>query len=386
MHEQNPNFNETIPCHDSGTYQTGPSKPPKRPSVLITVLLMGVIFLGGIASSLGVMNFRLINRLMAQSEALQIADEDSASASHRPQLLIGSNRSDFLVPSGKLQMQFASGTDARELSEAQLRGSASACTVQITVSDEETSDYGVGLVLDENGYIAASAALVDGRDSIRVAASDGKSYDAILVASDVYTDMAVLYVENGLTAAQFSLSLSLSAPIWSCDSQSVAQGSLQCEIRSDRFRTEWIGTDLTDYVGPVFNSYGQVVGFQCCLGENSAMLSSRQMESILSQLIEDGYVSGHPQPGFRVRALTAFCRRYWELKEGGVQVTSVDSGAADVGLREGDILLSLNGEALQSAEQLYTVIADAKDGDTLCLELLRVGNPITLELNIKTGE
>lgn len=385
MHEQNSNPIETQHSHDNGTYQTGPAKPPKRPSVLITVLLMCVIFLGGIASALGVMNLRLFNRLMQQNEALQIAGEGTAGASHSPQLLIGSNHADFLVPSGKLRMQFASGTDAQELSEAELHSSASTCTVQLTVSDEETSDCGVGLVLDKNGYIVANASLVDGRDTITVTASDGSSCNAILVASDVYTDLAVLYVENSLPAAQFSLSLSLSAPIWGCDSKTLTQGALQREIRSDRFRTEWIGTDLTDYTGPVFNSYAQVVGFQCKIGSSSAMLSSRQLESILSQLVEDGSVSGHPQPGFRVRALSAFCRRYWGLDE-GVQVTSVDDSVSSVGLREDDILLRLNGEPLQSAEQLYTAIADAKDGDTLRFELLRVGNLITLELTAKTGE
>ncbi len=385
MREQNSNPSENTVVHESGTYQTGPSKPPKRPSALITVLLMCVIFLGGIAGALGVMNLRLLNRLMQQNEALQIADEGTAGEAHLPDLLLGSGRADFLVPSGKLQMRFASGTNAQELSEAQLRSCAIACTVQLTVRDEETSDYGVGLVLDENGYIAASASLVDGRDTITVTADDGTSCEAILVASDVYTDLAVLYVEKDFTAAQFSLSLSLSAPIFSCDAQSVTQGSLQRDVRSDRFRNEWVGTDFSDYVGPVFNIYGQVIGFQCKLGDGNAMLSSRQLESVLSQLAEDGSVSGHPQPGFRVRALTAFCRRYWSVDE-GVQVTSVDSSVSEAGLREGDILLQLNGEPLRSVEQLYAAIADAKNGDTLCFALLRVGNPITLELTVKTGE
>lgn len=66
MREHDPMTNEYSESWDSGTYQTGPSKPLKRQSVLITVLLMSVIFLGGIASALGVMNVHLLIRLTQQ--------------------------------------------------------------------------------------------------------------------------------------------------------------------------------------------------------------------------------------------------------------------------------------------------------------------------------
>ncbi len=51
---------------DTGMYQTGPSKPKNRQSVAITVLLMLVIFLGGMASALGVMNIHLLQKLIRQ--------------------------------------------------------------------------------------------------------------------------------------------------------------------------------------------------------------------------------------------------------------------------------------------------------------------------------
>ncbi len=51
-----------------GTYQTGPFKHGRGQSVLITVLLMCVILLGGICSVLGIMNIRLLSRLVAQEQ------------------------------------------------------------------------------------------------------------------------------------------------------------------------------------------------------------------------------------------------------------------------------------------------------------------------------
>lgn len=75
MREQNSITNESTQNWDTGTYQTGASKPQKGQSITITVLLMTVIFLGGIASALGVMNVRLLMKLTQQSSELNISVE-----------------------------------------------------------------------------------------------------------------------------------------------------------------------------------------------------------------------------------------------------------------------------------------------------------------------
>lgn len=80
MREQHPIANEYAESWDCGTYQTGASKPHKRQSVLITVLLMAVIFLGGLASVLGVMNVRLLTQLMQQENTvLPLSLDNTAS-------------------------------------------------------------------------------------------------------------------------------------------------------------------------------------------------------------------------------------------------------------------------------------------------------------------
>lgn len=80
MREQNSAPTEYGENWDTGTYQTGASSPRKRQSVLITVLLMAVIFLGGIASALGIMNVRLIHRLIQQENAELYLSADGSVA------------------------------------------------------------------------------------------------------------------------------------------------------------------------------------------------------------------------------------------------------------------------------------------------------------------
>lgn len=66
MRSRKSETNENCENWDSGTYQTGPSSPPSGQSTAVTVLLMAVIFLGSMASALGVMNVRLLQELVQQ--------------------------------------------------------------------------------------------------------------------------------------------------------------------------------------------------------------------------------------------------------------------------------------------------------------------------------
>lgn len=77
MREQRSNTTENENRWDGGTYQTGSSRPTKGQSAIITVLLMSVIFLGGIASAFGIMNVRLISKLIEQENAMAVQPTDT---------------------------------------------------------------------------------------------------------------------------------------------------------------------------------------------------------------------------------------------------------------------------------------------------------------------
>ena len=65
---------EYIPEWDGGSYQTGAAKPPKRSNTLVAVLLVAVIFLGGLASAMGILNFRLLVKMDQQNDAVNPFD------------------------------------------------------------------------------------------------------------------------------------------------------------------------------------------------------------------------------------------------------------------------------------------------------------------------
>jgi S1-C subfamily serine protease len=77
-----------------------------------------------------------------------------------------------------------------------------------------------------------------------------------------------------------------------------------------------------------------------------------------------------------------------ELLDGGVVVVSVTEGgpADDAGLQRGDVITSLNGEALDSAQALIDTISQHSPGDTVSLEVLRAGDRARVGLRILLGE
>ena len=195
--------NEYMDVWDAGTYQTGNTTPPKKSNPLVAVLLMLVIFLGGIASALGIINLRLLAQLQQQQteETLPIQLQPNKDL---PQL--GNNAALETAPSiPKADISMDLSDEAvfeKPEPETDVETIATRSLVKVQLSEDR---QGYGLVLQENGYILTYAHLVNETDRILVTLPDGTVHRAALVGSDAFSDLAVLYVRvTGLTPAAFS--------------------------------------------------------------------------------------------------------------------------------------------------------------------------------------
>jgi len=72
--------------------------------------------------------------------------------------------------------------------------------------------------------------------------------------------------------------------------------------------------------------------------------------------------------------------------EQGVSIDAVQGAAKDAGLLEGDIILSFDGIAIKSVEQLQITVKSHKIGDKVKVEYLRGGKNMTTELSLKAAE
>jgi serine protease Do len=70
--------------------------------------------------------------------------------------------------------------------------------------------------------------------------------------------------------------------------------------------------------------------------------------------------------------------------DGGLKVTKVgkDSPAEKAGIKEGDVLLKLNGEKLTTRNQLQDMLKEMAEGDSLAFDATRDGKPLTFNLKL----
>lgn len=384
--------NEYVDIWDAGTYQTGNTTPPKKSNPLVAVLLMLVIFLGGIASALGIINLRLLAQLQQQQpqETLPIQLQPNKDL---PQL--GNNaalETAPSVPKADISMDLTDDADLEKPEpETNVETIATNSLVKVQLSEER---QGYGLVLQENGYILTYAHLVNKTDRILVTLPDGTVHRAALVGSDAFSDLAVLYVRvTGLTAAAFSNvdHPETGSKVTALCSSSFSGGTVfdaekPLDICGKKLPLLQTSAATGENAGFLFTESGQVLGmisprigkYLRTDGEDLAyVIPSTTIKTVVDQLLRRGFVAGRPCIGAAVEEVTDLYQNYWKLPD-GLRITGVTNTA----LQEGDILISINGTKITNSDELYEMLISCRIGQKVQAVIFRGGKEITVSLSL----
>ena len=259
---------------------------------------------------------------------------------------------------------------------------------------------GTGFVYDLKGDIVTNDHVIDGASSISVKFSDGSTYKATVVGADPSSDLAVIHV-NAPASKLTTLQLADSSTVAVGDGvvaignpfgldNTVTTGivsALDREISApDESPIE--GAIQTDAAinhgnsgGPLFNLAGKVIGINSQIQSDSGgndgvgfAIASNMVKSVVTQLISTGKAQ-HALLGVGVKTAS-----------GGVAVTDVQasSGAANGGVKTGDVVTAVDGVAVTSAQQLRAIVASQQPGDSLSLEVRRSGSTTTLHVTLGT--
>ena len=145
--------------------------------------------------------------------------------------------------------------------------------------------------------------------------------------------------------------------------------------------------------GPLINSCGQVIGINTikigAFTDSAGVeglgfaIPSAVVKDIVSQILDQGYVSGRPFLGITGERLSVFYQRYYRLPA-GLYVTAVAEGssAADVGIVPGDILLSIDGTNIRTQNELDTALYHYAAGDQMDIVIYRSGYTMQATLTL----
>nr|WP_301334612.1 trypsin-like peptidase domain-containing protein [Variovorax dokdonensis] len=260
----------------------------------------------------------------------------------------------------------------------------------------EQRDLASGVIVGSDGLILSSAHVVAGVDEIRVHLADGRHFAGRLVGSDAPTDTAILKIDaRGLPVATIgdSSQLRTGDEVAAIGSPFGFSGSLSSGVVSaiDRFipgagEAPFIQTDVAINPGssgsPLFNRCGEVVAINSLIySGNGAYMGIAFAVPInvamraFAQLRRDGLVH-RARLGAQLQALTpALAASFGLDRANGVLVAGVepDSPAARAGIAIGDVLVSLDDQAVNGLPQLLRQISGYRAGDVSRLTLWRRG-------------
>ena len=385
-------------------YGTGRTRPPKSHSGMIAALLILIILLCGVVSVLGVLNIRLFQKLSQQEEEAsaiafaQEVEETTTAPTEQPAAPADSDVTMDLhtAPQALENVPQTGGLSLQEIYE---RNIPSVVSVSCTLSSGTTS--GTGVILSGQGYIVTNAHVIDGALAIRVLLTDGRELDAHLVGTDRVSDLAVLRIQaEGILGAQFGDSetlrvgdtvVAIGDPLGVDLRGTMTDGIVSAINRDVTINGRTMNLIQTNAAlnsgnsgGPLINCFGQVVGIntmkisaftnQAGVEGLGFAIPSATVKEVVEQIMDYGYVPGRPTLGISVEALSRFYQHFYRLPA-GLYITQVDAGSAawNAGLQAGDILISIDDEALSGVDDLNRILCTRSVGDEVTLCVYRSG-------------
>jgi len=279
---------------------------------------------------------------------------------------------------------------------------------------------GTGFIVSRDGLIITNKHVVNDSDAeYSVLTNDGKEYKAKVLARDPVQDVAILQISgNNLPVVKFGDSDKLEigqTVIAIGNALGEFRNTVSAGIISGLSRTmtasgggvreqleQLIQTDAAinpgNSGGPLLNLYGEVIGINTAIVQNAQSIGFAIPINKVKKDINDIKASGriiYPMLGVRyvlVNKAIAESKNlsvdYGALIVGGESKDEPaiisGSGAEKAGLKEGDIILELNGVKITEDNSLSKLIAQHKPGDTVRLKVLRNKEEITI--NAVLGE
>jgi S1-C subfamily serine protease len=264
---------------------------------------------------------------------------------------------------------------------------------------------GSGFIFTPDGLILTNSHVVHGASRIEVTISDGRRMPASAIGDDPASDLAVIRVdEPGLTAAALgdSQQLRVGQLVVAIGNPYGFQSTVTAGVVSALGRSlrSYSGRLIDDVVqtdaslnpgnsgGPLVDSAGRVVGVNTAtilpaqgicfaIGINTAKF-------VASRLLRDGRIR-RSYIGVSAQTVPVHRRvvRFYDLpKETGVVVLSVESEspARRADLREGDVIVALEGQPIAGVDDLHRVLTDVRVGVSCLLTVLRHTDKLELRV------
>jgi S1-C subfamily serine protease len=262
---------------------------------------------------------------------------------------------------------------------------------------------GSGFVFTPDGLVLTNSHVVHDAKRIQVSLPDGRRLSAHTIADDPATDLAVIRVgmpdndapslvaaplgdSQSLRVGQIAIAIAIGNPYgfqYTVTAGVISALGRSLRSYSGRLIEDVIQTDASlnpgNSGGPLVTSDGRVIGVNTATIMGAQGLCSaigiNTAKFVAGRLLRDGrikrsYIGVEAQTAPLHRRLVRF---YDLASESGVFVMSIDDGspAKKAGLREGDVIVALDGKSVGGVDDLHRLLTDARVGVSSPITVLR---------------
>ncbi|RMF57010.1 MAG: DegQ family serine endoprotease [Calditrichaeota bacterium] len=283
-----------------------------------------------------------------------------------------------------------------------------------TPQDEEYIQRGLGsgVIVSKDGYILTNNHVIDGADTIYVRLIDDRTLPAKVIGADAKTDIAVLKVDaDNLPVIKLGDSdklqvgewvLAIGSPLSPNLAHTVTSGIVSAKGRSQVGLADYEDFIQTDAAinpgnsgGALINLDGELVGINTAIATRTGGFQGigfavpiNMARSVMESILKYGKVI-RGWLGVYIQDVNQNLAKALKLKvKEGVLIADVveDSPADKAGIKEGDVVIKLNGKPVTNSAQLRNEIAATRPGTKVKLTVLRDGDEKTITVELGTLE
>jgi serine protease Do len=272
---------------------------------------------------------------------------------------------------------------------------------------------GSGVIVTSDGTILTNNHVVEGATDIKVFLSDKREFQAKVIGTDPKTDIAVLKIDatrlptlplgdsNQLQVGDLIFAIGDPFGVGETATMGIVSATGRGGFGIENYEN-FIQTDAAinpgNSGGAMIDIHGNLVGINTAIlshggnggeGGNEGVgfaIPVSMAKPVMDQILTHGkVVRGYL--GIHIQEVTPELARAFGLKQGGgvlVGDVAPNTPAANAGLKKGDVILQLNGEAVDAPNQLQVQIAQFAPGTNVKLQIWRNGG--TQDVSLKLAE
>lgn len=288
---------------------------------------------------------------------------------------------------------------------------------QAPQQQERQTGLGSGVIISGDGYIVTNNHVIDGADRLEITLNDNRNYEATVIGSDANTDLALLKIEADnlhvipmgdseklhvgewvlAVGNPFGFTSTVTSGIVSAKGRNISSmsggsraGNIESYIQTDA------ALNAGNSGGALVNLDGELVGINTAIYSqtgNYAGCSFAIPTSIVNKVVGDLKQYGAVQRavlGVRITELTPEVVKEKNIKgvNAGIYVGGVEDGSAaqEAGIKEGDIIVAINGHSTPTFALLQEAVAKCSPGDVVNVDFYRDGSKMQKKVKMRNGK